>query len=31
MGILVVCSYKPHPGHEDEARLLMQDHVPLLR
>ena len=31
MGILVVCSYKPHPGPEDEARLLMQDHVPLLR
>jgi hypothetical protein len=31
MGILVICSYRPHPGHEDEARLLMQGHVPLLR
>ncbi len=31
MGILVICSYKPHPDHEDEARLLMQGHVPLLR
>lgn len=31
MGILVICSYRPHPGHEDEARLLMQAHVPLLR
>ena len=31
MGILVICSYKPHPGHEDEARMLMQGHVPLLR
>ena len=31
MGILVICSYKPHPGREDEARLLMQGHVPLLR
>ena len=31
MGILVICSYRPHPGHEDEARALMQAHVPLLR
>ena len=31
MGILVICSYRPHPGHEDEARALMQSHVPLLR
>jgi hypothetical protein len=31
MGILVICSYRPKPGHEDEARLLMQGHVPLLR
>ena len=31
MGILVICSYKPHPGREDEARMLMQGHVPLLR
>ena len=31
MGILVICSYKPHPGHEEEARLLMQCHVPLLQ
>jgi quinol monooxygenase YgiN len=31
MGILVICSYRPHPGHEDEARMLMQAHVPLLR
>ena len=31
MGILVICSYRPHSGHEDEARLLMQAHVPLLR
>ena len=31
MGILVICSYRPHPGHEDEARVLMQAHVPLLR
>lgn len=31
MGILVICSYSPHPGKEDEARLLMQGHVPLLR
>ena len=23
MGILVICSYRPHPGHEDEARMLM--------
>ena len=31
MGILVICSYRPHPGHEDEARLLVAGHVPLLR
>ena len=31
MGILVICSYKPRPGREDEARRLMADHVPLLR
>ncbi len=31
MGVLVICSYRPRPGHEDEARLLMQAHVPLLR
>ncbi|HXS08135.1 MAG TPA: hypothetical protein VN723_15190 [Rhizomicrobium sp.] len=31
MGILVICSYKPRPGHEDEARELMAAHVPLLR
>ena len=31
MGILVICSYRPHPGHEDEARMLMAGHVPLLR
>jgi hypothetical protein len=31
MGILVICSYRPKPGYEDEARLLMQGHVPLLR
>ena len=31
MGTLVICSYKPRAGHEDEARLLMQGHVPLLR
>ena len=31
MGILVICSYRPHPGREDEARLLMAGHVPLLR
>ena len=31
MGILVICSYNPHPGQEDEARMLMQGHVPLLR
>ena len=31
MGILVICSYRPKPGREDEARQLMQDHVPLLR
>jgi hypothetical protein len=31
MGVLVICSYRPHPGHEEEARLLMAAHVPLLR
>lgn len=31
MGILVICSYRPHPGREEEARLLMQGHVPLLQ
>ena len=31
MGILVICSYRPHPGREDEARMLMAAHVPLLR
>ena len=31
MGILVICSYKPRAGHEEEARLLVQGHVPLLR
>jgi hypothetical protein len=31
LGILVICSYRPHPGHEDEARMLMAAHVPLLR
>ena len=31
MGILVICSYKPNPGREDEARMLMAGHVPLLR
>lgn len=31
MGILVICSYRPHPGREGEARLLIEAHVPLLR
>lgn len=31
MGILVICSYRPRAGHEEEARLLMAGHVPLLR
>ena len=31
MGILVICSYRPRAGHEDEARMLMAGHVPLLR
>ena len=31
MGILVICSYRPRPGHEEEARALMAGHVPLLR
>ena len=31
MGILIICSYRPHAGREDEARMLMAGHVPLLR
>ena len=31
MGILVICSYRPKPGHEGDARRLMAGHVPLLR
>ena len=31
MGVLVICSYRPRAGHEEEARLLMAGHVPLLR
>ena len=31
MGILVICSYRPKPGHEDEACRLVNAHVPLLR
>ena len=31
MGILVICSYKPKPGQDTEARRLMAEHVPLLR
>ena len=31
MGILVICSYRPKPGRETEARRLMAGHVPLLR
>jgi hypothetical protein len=31
MGILVICSYKPKPGCEKDARRLMDGHVPLLR
>ena len=31
MGILVICSYRPKPGREDDARRLMDAHVPLLR
>lgn len=31
MGILVICSYKPRPGREDEALRLMASHVPTLR
>ena len=27
MGILIICSYRPHPGHEEDARLLMAAHV----
>ena len=30
-GIVVICSYQPKPGHEDVARRLMAQHVPLLR
>lgn len=31
MGIIVICSYRPRPGREDDARALMAAHVPLLR
>ena len=31
MGLLVICSYRPRAGREDEARMLMAGHVPLLR
>jgi hypothetical protein len=31
MGMLVICSYKPRLGREDEARRLMAAHVPTLR
>jgi hypothetical protein len=31
MGVVVICSYKPKPGREAEARRLMAGHVPLLR
>jgi hypothetical protein len=31
MGVLVICSYRPHLGHEEEARLLVAAHVGLLR
>jgi hypothetical protein len=31
MGILVICSYKPKSGRENDARRLMDGHVPLLR
>ena len=31
MGILVICSYRPKPGHDEKARALMAGHVPLLR
>jgi hypothetical protein len=31
MGILVICSYRPKPGRADEARALMDAHLPLLR
>jgi hypothetical protein len=31
MGILVICTYRPHAGHEQEAQALMAAHVPLLR
>ncbi len=31
MGILVICSYRPKPGHENDARRLMAEHVALLR
>lgn len=31
MGILVICSYRPKPGHEEKARALMAGHVPALR
>jgi len=31
MGIIVICSFKPKPGCEAEARRLMAGHVRLLR
>jgi hypothetical protein len=31
MGILVICSYKPKAGREEDAHRLMAAHVPLLR
>ena len=31
MGILVICSYRPKPGNEEQARALMAGHVPALR
>ena len=31
MGTLVIFFYRPHAGHENEARMRMAGHVPLLR
>jgi quinol monooxygenase YgiN len=31
MGIVVICSYKAKPGHEDEAQRLVEAHAPALR
>lgn len=31
MGILVVCSYKPRTDRAEEAKRLMEAHVPILR